>query len=112
MRRARSHALTSKPVLYVANVDEGDDEVPRAVAAHAAAAGAGAVAVSARIECGARRARRRRGGGDAEPSSASASPGCARLVHAAYELLDLITFFTADQDKEAMARSLRRGGSA
>src|SRR6185503_4275104 len=43
-------ALTAKPVLFVANVDEGDDEVPAEVAAHAAAHGAGAVAVSSRLE--------------------------------------------------------------
>ena len=36
----RLFALTSKPVLYVANVDEGDDEVPEAIAEHARAAGA------------------------------------------------------------------------
>ncbi len=34
-------ALTSKPVLYVANVDEGDDEIPAALAEHAAQAGSG-----------------------------------------------------------------------
>ena len=33
-----------------------------------------------------------------------AESGLERLVHAAYELLGLITFFTADRDKEAMAR--------
>ncbi len=43
-------SLTAKPVLFVANVEEGADEVPEAVAAHAAAQGARAVAVSARIE--------------------------------------------------------------
>ncbi len=32
-------ALTSKPVLFVANVDEGSDEVPGEIAAHAQAAG-------------------------------------------------------------------------
>ena len=41
---------TSKPVLYVANVEEGVEEVPAAVAAHAEGAGASAVAISARIE--------------------------------------------------------------
>ena len=46
----RLFALTSKPVLYVANVDEGADEVPEAIAAHARGAGAGAVAISARVE--------------------------------------------------------------
>ena len=43
-------SLTAKPVLFVANVDEGSDEVPAEIAAHAAAQGAGAVAVSSRIE--------------------------------------------------------------
>ncbi|MGH2976375.1 MAG: GTPase, partial [Solirubrobacterales bacterium] len=43
-------ALTSKPILYVANVDEGDAEPPADVSAHAEAVGAGVVAVSARIE--------------------------------------------------------------
>ncbi len=38
--------------------------------------------------------------------------GLARVVRAAYELLDLITFFTADRGKEAQARSLRRGSTA
>ena len=43
-------SLTGKPVLFVANVDEGSEEVPAAVAEHAAAQGARAVAVSSRIE--------------------------------------------------------------
>jgi ribosome-binding ATPase YchF (GTP1/OBG family) len=38
--------------------------------------------------------------------------GLDRLVAAAWELLGLITFFTADRDKEAAARSLRRGATA
>ena len=42
--------LTAKPVLFVANVDEGYDAVPAEVAAHAEAHGAQAVAVSSRIE--------------------------------------------------------------
>src|SRR3954451_22812592 len=42
--------LTGKPVLYVANVDEGDDEVPAVVAEHAAEVGAAAVAISSRLE--------------------------------------------------------------
>ncbi len=104
-------ALTTKPILYVANVDEGDGEVPQAVASHAAAVGAGAVAVSARIE-----------GELAELDPAEAEEmresygvegsGLARLVRAAYDLLELITFFTAGEDKEAVARPLRRGATA
>ncbi len=104
-------ALTSKPILYVANVDEGDAEVPEAVVAHAAAIGAGAVAVSARIE-----------GELAELDPAEAEEmresygvegsGLARLVRAAYELLELLTFFTAGEAKEAVARPIHRGSTA
>jgi GTP-binding protein YchF len=104
-------ALTTKPMLYVANVDEGDAEAPQAVASHAAAADAGVVAVSARIE-----------GELAELDPAEAEEmresygvegsGLARLVRAAYELLDLIVFFTAGEGKEAVARQLGRGATA
>jgi ribosome-binding ATPase YchF (GTP1/OBG family) len=104
-------ALTSKPILYVANVDEGDAEPPGAVADHAAAIGAAVVAVSARIE-----------GELAELDPAEAEEmresygvegsGLARLVRAAYELLDLITFFTAGEGKEAVARPIARGATA
>ena len=43
-------SLTAKPVLFVANVDEGSHEVPPAVAAYATSQGAQAVAVPARLE--------------------------------------------------------------
>lgn len=108
---ARLQALTSKPVLYVANVDEGEPEVPEAIAARAAEAGAGAVAVSARIESELAElpddeaAEMRAGLGLAES-------GLERLVGAAYGLLGLITFFTAHEGVEARARSLRRGSTA
>ncbi|HEX3174755.1 MAG TPA: redox-regulated ATPase YchF [Solirubrobacterales bacterium] len=104
-------ALTTKPILYVANVDEGDAEPPAAVAEHAAAIGAGVVAVSARIE-----------GELAELDPAEAAEmresygvegsGLDRLVRAAYDLLELLTFFTAGEDKEAVARPLPRGATA
>jgi GTP-binding protein YchF len=107
----RLSALTSKPVLYVANVDEDSDEVPPAVAQRARDAGAAAVAISARVESEL---------GELDEAEAAelraelgiAESGLERLVHAAFELLELIVFFTADEDKEAMARSLRRGSTA
>ena len=43
------------------------------------------------------------------PSSGSTESGLARLVRAAYELLDLVTFFTAHRGSEARARALRAG---
>ena len=104
-------ALTSKPVLYVANVDEGGAAVPAGLAAHAEQAGAATIAVSARIEAELAELD--------EPEAVEmraelglAESGLERLVHAAYALLDLITFFTADKGKEATARSLPRGGTA
>jgi GTP-binding protein YchF len=104
-------ALTSKPILYVANVDEGDAEAPQPVLAHAAEVGAGVVAVSARIEgelaeLDPEEAEEMRASYGVEGS------GLDRLVRAAYELLELITFFTAGEDKEAVARPLQRGASA
>jgi len=104
-------ALTTKPILYVANVDEGDAEAPAAVAAHAVAIGAGVVAVSARIEGEL---------ADLDPAEAAEmresygveGSGLDRLVRAAYELLELLVFFTAGEGKEAVARPLRRGATA
>jgi GTP-binding protein YchF len=108
----RLFALTSKPVLYVANVDEGVDEVPEAVAEHARRNGALAVPISARIEV-------ELGDLDDEEEAAEmraelgvSESGLARLISAAFELLNLIVFFTAGEDKEAMARSVTRGSTA
>jgi ribosome-binding ATPase len=108
----RLSALTSKPVLYVANVDEGVEEVPAPVLGHADRGGAVAVAISARLE-----AELGELGDDDEAAEMRAElgvseSGLTRLIHAAFELLELIVFFTADEDKEAMARSLRRGLTA
>ena len=73
--------LTSKPVLFVVNVEEGADEVPVEVADRAAEEGALVVAVSSRAGGRAVRARRRGGGVDArgarrrgvEPATASSA---------------------------------------
>jgi GTP-binding protein YchF len=103
--------LTAKPVLFVANVDEGDDEVPAAVAAHAAAVGAGAVAVSSRIEAELSEL------DDEDAAAMRADLGIAesslqRVVGGAFSLLDLIAFFTAGEDKPAQSWHLRRGLTA
>jgi GTP-binding protein YchF len=103
--------LTAKPVLFVANVDEGTGEVPAAIAAHAAAQAAGAVAVSARIEAElgeldddeAQTMREELGVGES---------GLQRVVRGAFELLEQIAFFTAGEDKPAQSWHLRRGLSA
>ncbi len=103
--------LTGKPVLVVANVDEGDDEVPPEVAAHAREQGTTAVAVSSRLEAELADL----DADDAEAMRAElgvGEPGLDRIVHGAFALLDLIAFFTAGEDKPAQSWHLRRGLSA
>jgi ribosome-binding ATPase len=107
----RLSPLTAKPMLFVANVDEGTEEVPAALAEHARAVGAGVVAVSARIEAEL---------AALDPDEAEAmraeldagEPGLTRVIRGAFALLDLIAFFTADTDKPAQSRHLRRGLTA
>jgi GTP-binding protein YchF len=100
--------LTAKPVLFVANVDEGSDVVPAAIAAHAATVGAKAVAVSSRLEA-------ELGELSAEDAAAMredlglAESGLQTVVRGAFELLDLVAFFTAGEDKPAQSWHLRRG---
>jgi ribosome-binding ATPase len=103
--------LTGKPVLYVANVDEGDDAVPAVVADHAAAVGAAAVAVSARLEAELAEL-------DEEEATimraelGAGETGLDRVVRGAFGLLDLLAFFTAGEGKPAQSWHLRRGLTA
>jgi GTP-binding protein YchF len=103
--------LTAKPVLFVANVDEGEDEVPPAIAEHAAAQGAVAVAVSSRIEAELSELEDEDAAAMREDLGISES-GLQRVVGGAFALLDLIAFFTAGEDKPAQSWHLRRGLTA
>jgi GTP-binding protein YchF len=103
--------LTAKPVLFVANVDEGSDEVPPAIAEHAAAQGAVAVAVSSRIEAELSELEDEDAAAMREDLGISES-GLQRVVGGAFALLDLIAFFTAGEDKPAQSWHLRRGLTA
>jgi ribosome-binding ATPase len=107
-------SLTAKPVLFVANVDEGSDEVPQEIATHAAAHGARAVAVSSRIEAEL---------AELEDEDAAAmrlelyshppgESGLERVVREAFALLRLIAFFTAGEAKPAQCWHLRQGLTA
>ncbi len=107
--------LTAKPVLYIANVDEKqltDPSDPKVAGAKAlgAAEGAPVVIISGKVE--------------AELSELPADeraeflhslgleePGLDRLVHAGYQLLGLITFFTVGED-ECRAWTVKRGTHA
>jgi GTP-binding protein YchF len=100
--------LTAKPVLFVANVDEGDDTVPPEIAAHAASHDAAAVAVSSRIEAELSEL------DDAEAAEMRTdmgigASGLQRVVQGAFSLLHLIAFFTAGEDKPAQSWHLRDG---
>jgi GTP-binding protein YchF len=103
--------LTGKPVLFVANVNEGDDAVPAEVADHAAAQGAGVVAVSSRIEAELSELDDEEAAAMREEMGVGAS-GLSRVVAGAFGLLDLIAFFTAGEDKPAQSWHLRRGLTA
>jgi hypothetical protein len=103
--------LTAKPVLFVANVDEGDDAVAPGIAEHAERQGAVAVAISSRLEAEL---------AELDETDAAAmrsdlglmEPGLHRVVRGAFALLDLLAFFTAGEDKPAQSWHLRRGLSA
>ena len=106
--------LTTKPVLYVCNVDEASAATGNAasdeVAEKARVEGAGIVVVSAEIEAELAQL-------DAEERAefldtmGLEEPGLDRLIREGYRLLDLITFFTAGP-KQARAWTVKRETSA
>jgi ribosome-binding ATPase len=105
-------SLTAKPVLFVANVDEGSEEVPAAVAEHAAAQGARAVAVSSRIESELAELDDEEAAAMRTELSAGSAGGEApleRVIQEAFALLELLAFFTAGEGKPAQSWHLRRG---
>ncbi|MEI7692006.1 MAG: DUF933 domain-containing protein, partial [Actinomycetes bacterium] len=103
--------LTGKPVLFIANVDEGDLAVPEVVSAHAAKEGAGAVAISSRLEAELSEL------SDEDAAAMRADleldeSGLEMVVRGAFELLELIAFFTAGEAKPAQSWHLRRSSTA
>ena len=106
--------LTTKPILFVANVDEDSAGEGNAYAAtvreRAEAEGAVAVVISAKIEAELATL------DDAEAEEYLSEigleePGLNRLIRAGYDLLGLQTYFTAGP-KEARAWTVRRGAKA
>jgi GTP-binding protein YchF len=106
--------LTAKPVLYAANVEEAaaanGNPHSQKVEEMARAEGAGVVVISAAIE-----AEIAQLPDDEEheflQSLGLAEPGLDRLIRAGYDLLGLITFFTAGP-KEVRAWTVKRGTRA
>jgi ribosome-binding ATPase len=110
----RAQLLTTKPVLYVCNVDEGDAAAGNALSARlfdkAAAEGAAAVIISAAIEAEIATM----AGEDRAEFLADLGlheGGLAQIIRAGYELLHLVTFFTAGP-KEARAWTVEKGAKA
>lgn len=110
------HLLTSKPVLYAANVSEEDAAEPdrnpyvQQVRERAAQEGAEVVAISAKVEAEIAEL----DGEDKEMFLAElglAESGLNRLIRAAYKLLGLTTYFTAGE-QEVRAWTIRRGTKA
>ena len=106
--------LTQKPVLYVCNVDEAAAATGNAASARAIemakAQGAGAAVVSVRIE----EELAQLPAAERDEFLASlglAEPGLNRVIRAGYDLLGLITFFTAGP-KEARAWTVVKGARA
>jgi len=107
------HLLTSKPVMYVANVDENgfaDNPHLAALQARAAKEGAFVVPVCAAIEAEIAQLDE-----DARAEFLADlklnEPGLNRVIRAAYQLLGLQTYFTVGP-KEVRAWTVRRGSTA
>ena len=107
------HLITAKPVMYIANVAEGewtDNPYVAKIEALAREQGAQVVAVSAGIEAELARL---------DPTERTEflqalgleEPGLNRVIRAAYELLGLKTFFTAGP-KEVRAWTVHRDATA
>jgi ribosome-binding ATPase len=106
--------LTSKPVLYVCNVEEAaaatGNAFSKKVEERAKTEGAGVVVISAQIEAEiavlppAERA-------DYLEAIGLKEPGLDRLIRAGYDLLHLVTFFTAGP-KEARAWTITKSTKA
>ncbi|MTI61905.1 MAG: redox-regulated ATPase YchF [Firmicutes bacterium] len=107
--------LSAKPIIYIANIDEGDvgtadNEMVSQVRKHAAGENARVVTISAKIEADIAELDEEEAGLFLEEMGLKES-GLDRVITAGYELLDLITFFTAGE-KEVRAWTVRRGSSA
>jgi len=107
--------LTSKPILYIANVDEDSaatgNDLSAKVEAMAAAQGAGAVVISAAVEAEIAQLDSDDDKSEFLETLGLGQTGLARVIRAGYDLLGLITYFTAGP-KEARAWTITVGTKA
>ena len=107
--------LTAKPVVYVCNVEEaaaatGNEQSAR-VGAKAEAEGAACVVISAAVEAEVAQLDDPDERAEFLAALGLAETGLARVIRAGYDLLGLITFFTAGP-KEARAWTVPQGAKA
>lgn len=103
--------ITAKPILFVANIDEGSNAVPPELARYAAERRASVVAVAARVEAEL---------SELEPEDAAplrkelgiAESSLELVARGSFQLLELNAFFTAGEAKPAQSWHLRRGLTA
>ncbi len=107
--------LTSKPVLYVCNVDENSaadgNEFSKKVFEKAAAEGASAVIISAEIESEVAQLESDEERQEFLESLGLSETGLTKIIRSGYALLGLQTYFTAGQ-KEVRAWTFLKGSKA
>ncbi|MFP4016007.1 MAG: redox-regulated ATPase YchF [Halanaerobiales bacterium] len=107
--------LSAKPIIYIANVDEDDmisdgNDMVEEVRGFAKTEDSAVVTISARIESDIAELDEEEAEIFLEELGLNES-GLDRVIRAGYDLLDLITFFTAGE-KEVRAWTVRKGSSA
>lgn len=107
--------LTAKPVIYVANVDEGSlhtgNKYVEALRAHVKDENAEVVVISAAIEAQIAELESEEDRVEFLAEYGLKESGLNKLIRASYHLLDLITYFTAGE-KEVRAWTIHRGWKA
>jgi hypothetical protein len=104
-----------KPILYIANVDEGqltdpEDTAIKAVHEIAEKEKAGVVQICAKLEMDIEELSEEEAK-EYEKDIGLAELGLGKLIREGYQLLDLITFFTANE-KECRAWTVKKGAKA
>ena len=107
--------LTAKPILYVCNVDEesikSGNAMTKAFKEAVADEDAGVILISAGIEADIAELESKEERLEFLEDMGLSEPGVNLVIRSAYELLDLITYFTAGV-KEVRAWTIRRGTKA
>lgn len=109
------YLLTAKPILYVCNVDEASvhdgNEFSKAFQAAVAGEGAEAILISAQIESEIAELESKEERLEYLEAMGLNEPGVNKVIRACYNLLNLITYFTAGE-KEVRAWTVHRGDKA